>query len=261
LSAIQNPLINIPGGGIAVNILGSVPVLGAFLQNGFRPPNWSYRPQLWSLTAQVPTTQTANVQTVISSGGGSAPTGGTSTPQTNFRTTTYFFDAVMRSDHSEPVAITRLPVQNGAAMTDHAYLLPPRIILEVGMSDAYDSFVQGQYSGAGTKSISFYRVLQTLRQQRLPMQLTTRLSDYENVMLEEIRASDDVRTLFGFKGTLIFTQIYMGIVQQGQTNSARPDANNTSNPGAESSVPVPQSLNNYQNPDGTFSSNPLESQS
>jgi hypothetical protein len=256
-------LINIPGGGIAVNILGSVPVLGAFLQNGFRPPNWSYRPQLWSLTAQVPTT--TNVQSNITDtagtpiSGGSALTGGSS--QQTFQTTTYFFDAVMRSDHSEPVAITRLPVQNGAAMTDHAYLLPPRIILEVEMSDAMDSFVQGQYSGAGTKSVSFYRTMQTLRTLRLPMTLQTRLSDYVNVMLEEIRASDDVRTLFGFKGTLIFTQVYMGIVQQGQTTSARPDANNTSNPGAESSVPVPQSLNNYQNSDGTFSSNPLEAQS
>src|SRR5262249_51687603 len=114
---------------IITNILGTdIPEAGD--SNGFRPPQWSTQGQLVSLTVQLPT----------------------DSPFAASGPTTYYFDAVFRTDHLSSLTPTRHPVQNGAAITDHTYLEPKRVVLEVGFSDAMDSYVSGQYAGASTKS-------------------------------------------------------------------------------------------------------------
>ena len=119
----------------------------------------------------------------------------------------YFFDAVIRAEHSQAMRITEHPVQTGANIVDHAYLVPATLMLEIGMSDVMDSMIQGQYSGAYTKSVQAYQTLLALQAKRNPLRVTTRLNTYENMVIEELRTPDDYRTLYGLKCMVTLRQI------------------------------------------------------
>jgi hypothetical protein len=239
------------------------------LGNGYRPLQWSFQQQLVSITAKIPNSTTnVNATSVAtqdaSVGGFQGPNPGppvtifqaASPSQDNaasFQATTYFFDAVFRLEHVQDLRATEHPVQNGGAISDHAYLLPARVTLEVGFSDVMDSFLPGQYSGNSSKSVNAYQTFLNLQQMRIPLQLTTRLNTYTNMVIESIRAHDDIRSRYGLRATLILRQIFMGTVVVSQL-SARPNQTNSSNPGASTPVAVPQNLQQYQNADGDWSS-------
>src|SRR5580698_5830447 len=75
----------------------------------WRPPGWAGQPQLVSLTTTLPgQPQTTEVKSTLIFGGepteSVAPA--TTTRQGQPQSTTYFFDAVIRVDHSEDVVIT-----------------------------------------------------------------------------------------------------------------------------------------------------------
>lgn len=121
----------------------------------------------------------------------------------------FFFDAVLREDHTETVKVTEHPVQTGANISDHAYNMPARLTMEVGMSDAMDSIVAGQFTGWGTKSKSAYQMLKQLKEARLPLKVLTRLNLYENMIIEEINAPDDVKTQRGLRCTVTMREIFV----------------------------------------------------
>ena len=65
----------------------------------------------------------------------------------------FFFDAVFRTNHESHLRITSHPVQGGANISDHCFMEPARITMEIGMSDANPSVVFGQFlGGSGSKS-------------------------------------------------------------------------------------------------------------
>jgi len=119
----------------------------------------------------------------------------------------YFFDVIMRVEHETTTRITEHPVQNGANISDHAYMMPARLVMEIGMSDAMDTLVSGQFSDRETKSISAYQTLLRLQKNRQPLQVTTRLNIYQNMIIENINAPDDIKTLYGLKATVTMRQI------------------------------------------------------
>jgi hypothetical protein len=146
---------------------------------------------------------------------------GGSTQTTTQSLTTYFFDAILRVDHFQELRATDHPVQGGSSITDHAYLLPARVSLEIGMSDAMDSYQSGQWTGNSSKSINAYQTLLQLQALRVPVTVTTRLNTYSNMVIESIRSGDDTRTLHGLKANVQFRQIIVGTVTT-STQSARP---------------------------------------
>lgn len=140
----------------------------------------------------------------------------------------YFFDAVLREDHTESVKVTEHPVQTGANISDHAYNLPAKLTMEIGMSDAMDSIVTGQFTGWYTKSVSAYQMLKQLKEARLPLRVLTRLNLYENMIIEEINAPDDVKTLYGLRCTVTLKEIFVVEVSK-TTVSARPQTTGATN--------------------------------
>lgn len=170
--------------------------------NGFRPPQWSSSPGAGS-------PQLVYVKTNING---------------------YFFDAVLRMNHTSPLRKTEHPIQTGANLVDHAYMLPAHLTLEIGMSDSMDSLVLGQYSGGATKSISAYQTLVKLQQSRVPLTVVTRLQKYVNMLITNINAPDDVNTSNALKCSITLEQIFMAQVgtttpssSRGQTTSAPTD--------------------------------------
>ena len=47
----------------------------------------------------------------------------------------FIFDAVFSTDHSANATVTQHPVQSGASISDHAYMEPDEVSVEIGMTD------------------------------------------------------------------------------------------------------------------------------
>ena len=108
----------------------------------------------------------------------------------------YFFDAVFSVDTEHSLTVTQHPVQTGANISDHAFVNPIRMTMQIGVSDAMAYRVGADYGGdGGTKSVQAYRLLCKLQELRIPMQVVTRLNTYQNMLIESIDVSDDVYTL------------------------------------------------------------------
>jgi hypothetical protein len=194
----------------------------------YRPLNWANQPQLYSMTCTLP----APTPSTGSNNNQSA----TTNPQTQ-SPTTYYFDATLRVEHTQELVCTEHPVQVGPAIVDHAYLRPARVVLEVGMSDAMQSFSSSQYTGGKSKSVSAYQTFKQIQSARVPITLSTRLDTYQNMVLEDVRGTEDSRTFRGFRGSLHFRQIISASVSQ-TTVSVRPDQTDSTNEGTKGVLPV-----------------------
>jgi hypothetical protein len=152
----------------------------------------------------------------------------------------YVFDAVYRVMHSRRLRMTEHPVQSGASISDHAFVMPAKVSLEIGMSDAMDAFVAGVFTSNVSKSVSAYQMLVALQQGRQPLTLSTRLDTYTNMLIESIDAPDTKETRFGLKATIVLSQIFTGTVTT-QSVSARPQTSDNTSIGAKQPVPISSS--------------------
>ena len=125
----------------------------------------------------------------------------------------WFFDAILRSTHTSRLKITDHPVQTGAALTDHSYLEPKELTMEIGMSDTATSLIPGQFTGGWSRSVQAFRVLKELQAIRVPMQVHSRLGLYQNMLIEEISAPDDFTTLNGLRCTVTLREIIVAQVR------------------------------------------------
>src|SRR6185312_10356981 len=126
------PIITNPGLGTIITSFAN-PVSSLLGNIGpWRPPQWSQGP-LFSMTATSPVTGD---------------------------TTAYVFDAVLVADHDQEAVVTMNPVQTGAAITDHVYIQPARLVIEIKMSDSMQSYNTGagtgQWAANPSKSVSAY---------------------------------------------------------------------------------------------------------
>ena len=144
----------------------------------------------------------------------------------------FFFDAVIREEHTTKIKMTEHPVQTGANIVDHAYMEPATLTMEIAMSDCMATMVAGQFTDKSTKSVSAYQTLLSLQQSRLPFQVHTRLNLYKNMLIEEISAPDDFKTQFGMRCTVTLKEIFVVEVST-TTVSARPIALGKSNIGVQ----------------------------
>lgn len=142
----------------------------------------------------------------------------------------YFFDAILRSEHTSSVQITEHPVETGAAITDHSFVKPAQLVMEVGMTDVAKSFIDGQFAGGWSRSVQAYKVLLDLQQQRVPFSVLTRLKRYDNMLIETIAVPDDYATRYGLKATVTMREIFVATVKTVKL-SARPHVTDSTNRG------------------------------
>jgi hypothetical protein len=149
----------------------------------------------------------------------------------------YFFDAVIKFEHQSNLKITSHPVQTGSNIADHAYVEPSVLILEIGVSDAMQSYINGQFSDGSSWSVSAYQTLLKLQSDRLPLQIYTRLRTYKNMLVEQISALDDVKTSYGLKASVRFKEIFVVDVSKVKV-SARPQTTGATNRGTQQPASV-----------------------
>lgn len=140
----------------------------------------------------------------------------------------YFFDAVLREEHLQGMRITEHPVQDGANIADHAYMMPAHLSLEVAMSDAMSHLIHSQF----LDSVDAYRALLDLQAQRSPIVVQTRLRRYEDMLIEHLASPVDVRTSNGLRCHVVLKQIITATVARvEQATSSDPQTTDSTNKG------------------------------
>lgn len=162
-----------------------------------------YRPTLWTNPAVTTLTYPGQQSSLPQY----TPTGIAATLPAN--KTVYVFDAVIRVEHEQRLVKTKHPVQTGANISDHAYIEPAEVVMDIRMSDAMDSYTQGQWSGGTSKSVTAYQTMLALQYSRVPLTLTTKLRTYNNMVIEDLSADDTVKTIFGLNFRLRMSEIFV----------------------------------------------------
>ena len=142
----------------------------------------------------------------------------------------WFFDAYLTLAHVSNLRITEHPVQTGASISDHAYLEPRELTIELAMSDTASSVVSGQFSWGWSRSVKAYQVLQELQAQRVPMQVLTRLGLYKNMLITALSVPDDYKTLYGLRASVTMKEVLVATTKTVKI-SARPQTTNSTNRG------------------------------
>jgi hypothetical protein len=196
----------------------------------YSPPQFGSGKSNYSMTCTLP----------ANPGFSDEPESGTGTPDLAAMPspTTYFFQLVGRVEHIQEQTITKHPVQIGPAIVDHAYNQPARVVMEVVASDCAATLVAGQYSSKPSQSVSMYQTFKQIQAARVPITLATRLDQYQNMALTDVRATEDSRSTFGFRGVLYFEQIVLATVSGAPAASDRPNQTGSTPEGTKGSSPL-----------------------
>jgi hypothetical protein len=196
----------------------------------WRPSEWA-QPAVTAIT--VPGTSGAATNSIVKDSSGNTLPSAPAFQGTP--TQVLVFDAVLRVEHNRDLRATRHPIQTSASspvtsITDHAYLEPARVTLEIGMSDAMASYSASLWQSAPSKSVSAYQTLVGLMKTRALVSLSTRLDSYKNMIVESIRPTDTAKTRYGLRASVTLSEIFLadatavssGLVGAASDSSDRP---------------------------------------
>lgn len=153
----------------------------------------------------------------------------------------WFFDAILRSNHTSTLTITEHPVQTGSTVSDYAFMQPRKLSMDIGMSDVAKSFIPGQFDGFWSRSAQAYEILKSLQSMRIPFQVLTRLGLYQNMLIQNMVAPDDYTTLHGLKCTVDLQELLVATVSVVQISSD-PATTDNSTQGSQQPAQVPPSI-------------------
>jgi len=129
----------------------------------------------------------------------------------------YVFDGPMEIDEEQQSVITLNPIQTGAPIADHAYMIPARVVAHLLMSDSMQSFTVAQFADGASRSVSAWQVLKSLQAAKTLLTVSTRLDQYDNMLITSRSAVEDKETRFAGKFTVTFTQILTASVEATQS--------------------------------------------
>lgn len=99
-------------------------------------------------------------------------------------------DVTFEEHHTDELTITDHPVEQGAAITDHAFKNPSEVTMKVGWSDAralINSIVSGSlFSGRISSANDLYEQMLSLQESREIFDLVTGKRTYNNMLIKRI---------------------------------------------------------------------------
>lgn len=111
-------------------------------------------------------------------------------------------DCLISERHDSSLGITETPIENGSKITDHAYLEPKRVTLDIA-----------NYNAAAS-----YQALVRFQESRVPFTLVTGLYVYQNMLVRRISADRDAETANILRATADLQEAI--IVQTAYTESS-----------------------------------------
>ena len=161
----------------------------------------------------------------------------------------FVFDAVFSTEHRLNITTTQHPVQQGASISDHAYIEPDEVSIEVGMTDAAVS------AGGPSHSVNAYEQLRAIAEARRPVTLVTRLHTYSNMVITSLSAPDDKTTMNALRATVYFQKINIVAVATMKVQQTVSGSKTTQNTGStKNPSPAPSSNSNKSSNKKTSSS-------
>jgi hypothetical protein len=122
--------------------------------------------------------------------------------------------------HHDELVITDHPVEQGAAISDHAYKKPAEVTLTIGWSNSGLSAVTSLQFG--NFSSFAYEQLLALQAQRIPVDISTGKRKYTNMLIQAISATTDPKTENSMIATVHCREV---IIVQTTTTQLQPAAN------------------------------------
>lgn len=98
---------------------------------------------------------------------------------------------VVSESHTSEIDITSNPIETGAEVHDHAYILPKRVTLDIGDSRAAATFA----------------ALMQFQESRVPFTLVTGLSVYRNMLIKAINADRDRTNAYILRATVELQEV------------------------------------------------------
>jgi hypothetical protein len=112
---------------------------------------------------------------------------------------TLFPDCTLEESYDDRVQITSHPVEKGANISDHAFLLPKTIEMRIGWSDS---------SGKNDQwSISKYEEILRLQADLEPLDVTTGKRLHKNMMISGISVTNDERTKYSVLAVVRLSEV------------------------------------------------------
>lgn len=99
-------------------------------------------------------------------------------------------DCAVEEHHVDRLEITQHPVELGASVSDHAFMLPFEVSLRYGWSNS----ALANFGGSENYIDEIYYQLQGLQQSRQPFNIVTGKRLYQNMMLCELDVVTDARS-------------------------------------------------------------------
>ncbi len=165
----------------------------------------------------------------------------------------YVFDAVFKIIHRRVLRKTSHPVLTGANISDHAYMEPVRVSLEIGMSDAMSSYSNEMWTNSATKSVSAWQKIKEWQITKQFITLTTRLDTYDRMMVVETEAPDDNISRHGLRATVILEELLSATTKSYIPVSKRPHASNDTQGGpVQATPPNPSATEQYVIPSDLY---------
>jgi len=120
-------------------------------------------------------------------------------------------DCIISEDTTDVLTITKQPVQTGASITDHSYLEPVTLNMQIlqQVSNPITQFLS-TFSGLGLQQL--YDDFLDLQASRTPFTVTTPKRIYENMLISTIRLHTDKQTENILSLNLSFQQVFFASV-------------------------------------------------
>jgi len=124
----------------------------------------------------------------------------------------YVFDAYLKMQQNQRLAITNHPVETGSPITDNAYVEPKSFQLEILMSEATTGKIYGQF-GLTNRSINAYNLLNQWQEQRKLVTFNGKYGYFQNCLVEEVTPIDDYTTKYAMKASVTLRQVILTSTQ------------------------------------------------
>lgn len=122
-------------------------------------------------------------------------------------------DIFIREKHSSDLTITKVPIERGADVTDHAFRQPDKLSIEIAASAAAETFA----------------ALKRFQRSRLPFTIVSGLDVYSSMLIEHLEADRDSE-----HGNILFGKVDLSEIiiadsagEEGGTGSSRPGQANS----------------------------------
>jgi hypothetical protein len=129
-------------------------------------------------------------------------------------------DIVVEEQHEDALEITEHPVEQGAAVNDHAFKKPELVTIRGGVSDS-------SATASGKPSSDFYEKLLDLQKKREPFDVITGKRMHKNMLIESLSETTDVTT----ENALLFTASCREVIIVSTQVTSVPPAKNHANAG------------------------------